>query len=150
MPPVEEPTTDLGNWYGTALFWRPQVALMVNEQTLYPLLMPLAPAATLMERFPDALGQTLRAQGVPSDFIETETAEMSDGRYAKTANRSVVGIMNEFSYLAEVRRERRGEGDLVTLALRLTQTPCGPLYKRHGSPDRELDAFIAAWYERQG
>lgn len=31
----------------TALFWKPQVALLVNEPTLLPVLMPLAPAATL-------------------------------------------------------------------------------------------------------
>jgi len=101
MPPVEEPTTALGNWYGTALFWRPLVALLVNEQTLYPVLMPLAPAATLMGRFPGALRPTLGAHGVAEEFIEAETAEMMDGRYMKTANRSVLGIMNEFSYLAE-------------------------------------------------
>ena len=49
-PVVSKPTTTLGNWYGTVLFWRPQVALLVNEETLYPVLMPLAPAATLIKR----------------------------------------------------------------------------------------------------
>ncbi|MGH3826906.1 MAG: DUF6933 domain-containing protein, partial [Pseudonocardiaceae bacterium] len=39
-------TTLLGDWYATALFWRPQVALLVSEVTLLPVLMPLAPAAT--------------------------------------------------------------------------------------------------------
>lgn len=33
-------TTLLGEWYATALFWRPQVALLVNEPTLLPVLMP--------------------------------------------------------------------------------------------------------------
>ena len=28
------PTTVLGNWYATALSWKPQLALLVNEQTL--------------------------------------------------------------------------------------------------------------------
>lgn len=55
-PPNAEPdaesTTLLGQWYATALFWRPQVALFVNELTLLPVLMPLAPAATLLNRFP--------------------------------------------------------------------------------------------------
>jgi hypothetical protein len=100
MPPVSEPTTALGNWYGTVLFWKPQVALLVNEQTLYPVMMPLAPATTLMARFPEALQQSLEAGGVPAGFIEAEIAGMVDGRYAKTANRSVIGIMNEFSFLA--------------------------------------------------
>jgi hypothetical protein len=47
---------------------RPQVALLVNEATLYPVLMPLAPAAILMDRFLEAAGQTLKAHGVPDEF----------------------------------------------------------------------------------
>lgn len=91
MPPVSEPTTSLGNWYGTVLFWKPQVALLVNEQTLYPVMMPLAPATTLMARFPAALQQSLEAGGVAAGFIEAEIAGMIDGQYAKTSNRSVIG-----------------------------------------------------------
>ena len=49
LPAVADPTTWLGNWYGTVLFWRPQLALLVNEQTLFPVLMPLAPAAAVLE-----------------------------------------------------------------------------------------------------
>jgi len=129
------------------LYWRPQVALLVNEQTLYPVLMLLAPAATLMARFPDALQQTLEVRGVPADFTEAEVAAMVDGQYAKTANRSVIGIMNQFSFLAEGYRDHRRLTDLVTLGLLLSETPCGPLYQRLGSPDRELDAAVAAWSE---
>lgn len=145
MPPVSEPTPVLGNWYGTVLFWRPQVALLVNERTLFPVLVPLSPAATLMARFPDALQETLEAHRADASFIEAETAAMVDGRYAKTASRSVLGIMNEFSRLAAMYRDHRGLTDLVTLALLVSATPCRPLYERHVSPDRELDAAIAAW-----
>ena len=42
--PVIEPTTALGNWYATVLLWKPQAALLVNERTLVPALVPLAPA----------------------------------------------------------------------------------------------------------
>lgn len=149
MPPVSEPTTSLGNWYGTVLFWKPQVALLVNEQTLYPVMMPLAPATTLMARFPAALQQSLEAGGVAAGFIEAEIAGMIDGQYAKTSNRSVIGIINEFSFLAKGYRDHRGLTDLVALGLLLTETPCGPLHRRHGSPDRELDAAVAAWSNTQ-
>lgn len=44
--------TVLGSWYATAVFWKPQVALFVNEATLLPVLMSLAPTATLTDRFP--------------------------------------------------------------------------------------------------
>lgn len=128
MPAVSEPTTALGNWYGSVLFWRPQVALVVNERTLYPVMMPLAPATTLMARFPDALQQSLEAGSVPAVFIEAEIAGMVDGQYAKTANRGVIGIMNEFSFLARGYRDHRGLTDLVALGLLLSEMPCGPLY----------------------
>ena len=55
LPAVSEPATILGNWYANVLFWKPQVVLLVNERTLLPVLMPLAPAATLAERFPEVL-----------------------------------------------------------------------------------------------
>ena len=60
QPAVTAPcnaNTRLGNWYATALFWKPQLALLVNERTLLPVVMPLAPATTLAQRFPDALAQ---------------------------------------------------------------------------------------------
>jgi hypothetical protein len=45
-----------------------------------------------------------------------------------TANRSVVGVMNEFARLAEIHRADEPAVDLVALAVRLSRTPCGPLY----------------------
>jgi hypothetical protein len=66
----------LGDWYGTVLLWRPQVVLLVNEQALFPVLVPLAPAASLPGRFPAALGETLATVGVGHRFIDAELAEM--------------------------------------------------------------------------
>ena len=63
-------------------------------------------------------------------------------RTAKTASRSVLGVMNEFKFLAEVEAQFVDEQDLLSLSLRLAETPCGPLYKRHISPDRELAAIV--------
>ena len=135
-------TTLLGDWYATAWFWRPRVALLVSETTLLPVLMPLAPAATLLQRFGPQLAVVLAAHRTPAEFIDDELREMDQVRLAGTASRSVVGIMNEFTYLADA--WRHDEPDLLTLAVRLAATPCGPLYKRHVSPDRELAALVAA------
>ncbi len=60
---------------------------------------------------------------------------MEPRRLAKTNSRSVLGVMNEFKYLAEIHAKLDGETDLLALSLQLAQTPCGPLYKRHISPD---------------
>jgi len=135
-------TTLLGDWYATAWFWRPQVDLLVSETTLLPVLMLLAPAANLLQRFGLQLAAVLAAHRTPTEFIDAELREMDQVRLARTANRSVVGIMNEFTYLADA--WRHDEPDLLTLTVRLAATPCGPLYKRHISPDRELAALVAA------
>ena len=141
--PVEQAsTTLLGDWYVTAWFWRPQVALLVSGVTLLPVLMPMAPAATLLQRLGSQLAAVLDAHGTPAEFIEAELQEMDEVRLARTASRSVVGIMNEFTYLADAWRQ--DEPDLLALAVRLAATPCGPLYKRHISPDRELAALVVA------
>lgn len=138
----EQSTTLLGQWYATALFWKPQVALFVNEPTLLPVLMPLAPAATLLARFPQQAAAVLAARRAPQTVIDQELRQMRDRRLAKTANRSVVGIMNEFTVLAEAYRSDTPAPDLLALAIRLAATPCGPLYSKHVSPDRELAALL--------
>ena len=140
-------TTLLGDWYATAWFWRPQVALLVSEGTLLPVLMPLAPAARLLQRF----GPQLAAHGTPHRFIDNELQQMEQVRLAKTANHSVVGIMNEFANLAEAWRDDQPTPDLlVVCGLRLAATPCSPLYQRHISPDRELAALVAATTDSTG
>jgi hypothetical protein len=141
----EQSTTLMGQWYATALFWKPQVALFVNEPTLLPVLMPLAPATTLLARFPQQLAAALAAHGTPDAVIEEEQQQMRDRRLAKTANRSVVGIMNEFTFLAEAYRGDTPAPDLLALAIRLATTPCGPLYSKHISPDRELAALLRSF-----
>ena len=142
--PVESPTTALGNWYVTALLWRPQMALFVNETTLLPVLVPLAPTKNLAARFPMHLEAVLNALGTDPRFVAAEVAATTDARWAKTANRSVVGIMNEFSFLAEADRAHGRSEDLVTMAVRLAGTPCSPLYQRHTFPDQELAALVAS------
>lgn len=141
---VEEPTTALGNWYATALFWKPQVAMFVNEATLVPVLVPLAPARTVADRFPEHLAAVLNALGTDPRFVAAEVVATTGAQWAKTANRSVVGIMNEFTYLAEVDRARDRSEDLLSMAVRLAGTPCGPLYKRHSFPDSELAAVVSS------
>ena len=138
LPP---PTTTLGNWYAHALFWTPQVALLVNERTLLPVLMPLAPASTLSTRFPTLLTTVLRELGANAQFIASELDGMSEVVVARTANRSVVGTMNEFAFLADGYRENLEVPDLLALSLKLADTPCGPL--KGNSPVRVLRELVA-------
>jgi hypothetical protein len=136
-------TTLLGDWYATLLPWRPrQLILLVNEQTLLPVLMPLAPAATVPSRIGPEIAAFLAAHQAPAALIDAESGQMRDCKFAPTANRSVVGIMTDFSSLADVYRRQTRDLDLLQLGRRLASTPCSPLYRRHISPDRELQAFL--------
>jgi hypothetical protein len=104
-----------------------QVALFVNDMTLLPVLMPFAAPATVLARFPAAPERILAAHGVDHRFVDAEQTAMADRRPSQppTANRSVVGTINEFSYLADAHRHRTATLDL--LALWLAHTPCGAL-----------------------
>jgi hypothetical protein len=136
----EEPDTLLGPWYATALFWRPQTALFVNQATLLPILVPLAPAATLLGRFPEHVAATLAEYGASQTLIDLEIQRMSERRLSKTADRSTTGVMTEFTRLAEYYRD--DDPDLPELAARLSRVPCSPLRKTHTFPDREFAALI--------
>lgn len=134
-------TTSLGDWFATALFWRPQVALLVNSRTLLPVFMELAPAATLLDRTPAAVEAVLRRHGISDHFLTTERDAMREVRIAPTNDRSVVGVMNEFAFQGEY-PWKEGLQDLEALSLRMASLILGPLHHRSGSPDRELAAVV--------
>ncbi len=71
-------------------------------------------------------------------MIDAELAAMNEVNVSKTANRSVVGMLNEFSFLGERWSNRGTETDLLALSLRLAETPCGPLYKSTSCPNSEV------------
>ena len=134
-------TTILGDWFATALFWRPQVALLVNQRTFVPVFMPLAPAATLLDRTPPAIAAVLRRLGADDAFVDAELVEMREGRIAPTNDRSVVGVMTGFALHGEM-RSHLDAGTLEDLAVDLAGTPLGPLRDRTGFPDSELAAVL--------
>lgn len=143
---ADESTTVLGDWFATALFWKPQVALLVNQRTFVPVLMPLAPAASLLARAPTAIAEVLRRLGAEESFIDIELAAMAEARIAPTNDRSVVGVMNEFAFHGEIRWEEGGISSLDDLAIDLAGMPLGPLRSRSGFPDRELAAVLGSQY----
>lgn len=139
---LDPSTTLLGDWYATALSWKPhQIALLMSERTLLPVLLPLAPAATLMTRLPTQLATVLTAHGVPDKLIHEELDRMRAWQLARTNDRSKLGSLNEFARLAEHARHDYPE-DLTALSMWLATVPCSPLSQRHVSPDQELAALI--------
>ena len=66
-------TTSLGDWFATALFWRPNIALLVNSRTLLPVFTELAPAMTLLSRASEAIETVLRLHGAHDAFLGGRT-----------------------------------------------------------------------------
>ncbi len=85
------------------------------------------------------IGHRLTAHELDPAFVGDEVNRTSPVALALTINRSVVGTMSEFTFLAEHTRT----DNLVEQAVLLGRTPCSPLCKRHVSPDRELRALVA-------
>lgn len=139
--PDDASTTELGDWFATALFWRPQVVLLVNQKTFIPVLVDLTPAATLLDRVPEAIETVLRHHGLEQELLTAERGAMREVRLAPTNDRRVVGVMSELTFQAEVRREH-SVTDLVELSLDLAQVILGPLHNRGDSPDRALAALV--------
>ena len=135
----EVSTTALGDWFANALFWRPQVALLVNSRTLLPVFMELAPAATLLARAPAAIEAVLRRHGVDEAFLASERKAMSEVRIGPTNDRHVVGVMNEFAFHGEF-RWKEGQHDLEALSIRMSSLIVGRL--NEGSPDLALSAVV--------
>ncbi|WP_395160940.1 plasmid pRiA4b ORF-3 family protein [Ilumatobacter sp.] len=140
--PDDESTTVLGDWFATALFWKPQAALLVNSQTMIPVFTPLAPAGKLLDRAPDAIAEVLRAHGVPDDVTAAERVEMSKVLIAPTNDRQIVGVVNEFAFQGEG-VWRRHDPDLFSMSMRLSELILGPLMSRHDTPADELAAFFS-------
>lgn len=142
-----EPSGALGNWYATAWFSQPQLALVVNETTLVPVIMPLAPARSLIQRFPETLAKVLTALDVDTRFIASEVAAMGVGTYARTASRSILGVMNDYTAMAKHRRKLGFVDEPVTLAAEFAHAPSNVLRNGHGFPDLELQALVTRWLE---
>jgi hypothetical protein len=141
--PDEASTTELGDWFATALFWRPQVALFVNQRTFVPVLVELAPAATLLDRVPEAIETVLRHHVPDQEFLSAERGAMREVRLAPTNDRRVVGVMNELTFQAEI-RHAEGMDDLVELSLDLARVILGPLHNRGDSPDQALAELVGS------
>lgn len=125
--PVPDPPTSstvLGDWYANILFWRPQVALFVNASTFVPVLMPMAPAAGVVGRFPTAMAEVFTALGIEPRFVTSETNQMQSAVLTKTASRQVLGVMTEFAFMAEhtISTGRSDPDDLLGLSVWLANT----------------------------
>ncbi len=139
-------STVLGEWYGNVLLWRTHVAVFVNASTFVPVLMPLAPSTRVLDRFPAAMAEVFAVLGIDPRFVASETSAMQSAVLAKTASRQVLGVMNEFVFMAEhaIDAGRCDADDLIGLSVWLADTIVGPISKDDGyTPLGALQNLVA-------
>src|SRR5688572_22956397 len=127
--PAVESTTQLGDWYGIILqLGRRQHLLFISERSRLPVVIPIREGKRLAEIFPDAVCEVLGNVGVAAADIADERSRMSEIAFGRTRNRSLLGTLNDFAFMAQVGNARRPEPESPEELVRfLSQTPILPL-----------------------
>jgi hypothetical protein len=121
-------TTQLGDWYGNLLFTRHRrLVICVSARSLLPVFVEAKDFSTFATRFRAAVRLALECVGVSTNCIDCELREMLTIAIGTTKSRSVVGSLNELSFLARYSMDRRSQGDLTVLANEIADTPCSAL-----------------------
>jgi hypothetical protein len=129
-------TTILGDWYAQPLaIGHQRLVLLISEHSRLPVLMAGRDLKHLAANFPDALAPVLWGLGIDAAAIQREVEATREAAIAKTNNRSLLGTLNDFSFLLKWQLQGRQEIDLVEEALRLSRTPVQPL-RPTGFPDK--------------
>jgi hypothetical protein len=105
-------------------FTRPeQIVLCMNERSLLAVIVPFREARTLGVRFCDAATGWLARIGVPPQAVAAESAAMGEVAFGATANRKVLGCLNEaaFELGAESSLGRRLFGSLAEMEDHLSE-----------------------------
>ena len=124
--PLEDMSSSgtLGDWYARAIFAKPQqLVLCTNEVSLLSVVMPLAPASSLPERFVVAASRRVRQIRAPSELLAREVAHLRDVRIGKAVSRSVISTMNQITYSLKGWVYGGGSGNLEELGLFLSDIP---------------------------
>jgi hypothetical protein len=108
LPKVETapPTTVLGDWYANIVFTRPQqLVLCMNERSLLVVLLPAQNFRNAAPQFQEQVSSLLARIGVSADAVAAEKQAMSEVRFGPTANRSVLGCLNEAAFALSYKLE---------------------------------------------
>ena len=127
--PAVESTTRLGDWYGNILrIGRRRHLLFISERSRLPVVLPIGEANWLGTVFPDAVCERLSIVGVAAADIVDERMRMSELAFGRTRNRSLLGTLNDFAFMAQSGDARRTEPESQEELRRfLSQTPILPL-----------------------
>lgn len=113
----------LGDWYATSLRVKHEYVLAVARTTLQPVVVTGRDLRSFPERLTRTLADVLAADDVPSETIARECAAMATVSFARTDDRSTVGVLVEFVRLLTAELQANPAASTTALSLRLAETP---------------------------
>lgn len=142
--PVTEPTTTvLGDWYARPVaIGHQRLILLISEHSRLPVIMRARDVKHLARNFPEALARVLLGLGIEMSAAQREVEATREAVIAKTDSRSLLGTLNDFSFMLQWQLLDRPNLDLMQAALALSHTPVRPL-GRAGFPDRVTRELLA-------
>lgn len=147
--PSAQATTVLGDWYGNLYYTRPhQMVLCLNERTLLAVLIGARDANSLGSRFRDSVIAMLSRLGVPSAAVDAEARSMADVAFGPTANRRILGCLNEAAYAISAELDLGRRTSLTDLELFLSENIYSPTGYR--TPRELVAELFAGWDKTAG
>ena len=118
-------TNVLGDWYANLVYARPQqLALCMNERSLLVVVLPARDFKNVAPRFRAQVVSLLARIGVPAPAIAAEEEAMQEFRFGPTANRKVLGCLNEAAMILSYELENPRFSSIAELEDHL----CGNIY----------------------
>ena len=127
------PANRLGDWYANLLnVERHRLVICTSERTLLTVVVPIKDPGRLRERVRDAVGDLLTTLGERTAVVQAEIAGMEAMPCGSTADRSVLGSMNDFVSQAKHYFYAATETVYLNeLQIWLAETPCKRLGYRN-------------------
>ncbi|MCV0437442.1 MAG: hypothetical protein K5880_02335 [Hydrogenophaga sp.] len=117
--------------------------LAVSERSLLPVVVPARDSRTLVQRLCKVLEPILTEIGVSADEAAAERYAMQRWAVGKTANRRVLGSLNDLAFQLQVGLLNYPDRTLTAQSLWLAKTPLKVI--DYGAPDQATLAAFAAY-----
>jgi len=114
----------LGDWYATLVrVRRGQFVLAISRETLLPVVVTARDLRSFPQRMSERLVEMLEAYGVPAEAIDSERDAMREIAFARTDDRSTVGVLVDLQRLLVYGLNDHPSISLLEQSLHLAQTP---------------------------
>ena len=135
------PENALGDWYANWIWTAAgDLVIFCSEKTFLSVAMPAAAMGQFAPFFVLRVRNLLRALDVPEPAMAEELAHYREVTIAKTASRSVLGVMNDIAWHYQFAAEREGgEGEGPSL----WQAELRASMRLHMGPDYMVPALVA-------